>query len=61
MIRLKQDGGLAGDGITDDSAGLQAIINANPSFIALEGEGLTYKIGTIINLPNNVWFQKIVV
>lgn len=44
--------GCVGDGSTDDSAAIQALINANPSNAILDGEGKSYKVNTGLTVPN---------
>jgi len=44
--------GAIGDGVTDDTAALQAAINANPSNKVLSGEGKTYKITAPLLIPD---------
>lgn len=52
-------GGAVGDGTTDDTTAIQALINANPSNAVLDGQGKTYKVTTAITIPASSTYLKI--
>ena len=51
-----RDFGAVGGGVVDDTAAIQAAINAYPSNTILDGGGLTYKITATLKIPNNSRF-----
>lgn len=58
-MKIFTDYGAAGNGTADDTLAMQELINANPSWGVLDGNGKTYRITAPLNIPNQSRFLEI--